>query len=406
MDLSKLSDAELDALYAQAKAQQKPKSRLDPRDQAMMDPTADMPWWQQGLAGVGKAFVDTGRGLGQLLPGNLVSRDDVDEAKKRDAALMDTGWGMGGNIVGNVLPMLAAPGATTIPKALMVGAGMGAAQPVGKDDSRIENAIIGGGVNALFPAGAAAYKGARAIAEPVIAPQRTAARLLEQFADDPQAMRLAAKNAKALIPGAEPTLADVAQQPGISTLQRSMFNQPGPMQKAVTDRTMQGNAARVNYLDDLAGTDGKLDFHKASRSAVADELYQRAFAEVPGDTSWIKGEVNKLMQRPAFNSALKDGQEMMLNLGGKVSPDRPEFATEILHYTKLSLDDAIERATAQSKGNSARALIDTRDKLVSMMESKDFSPSYREARDTFKKMSGPVNEMELAGRLREKFIPP
>lgn len=395
MDLSKLSDDELRAIVAQAK---------QPKGDAPIDPTADMPWWEQGLAGIGKAFVDTGRGVGQLV--GAVSREDVDAAKKRDAPLMDRGWGMAGNIAGNVIPALAMP-SSTIPKALAYGAGLGFTQPVGTQDSRAENTILGGALNAALPVAGALYRGGRALVEPVLAPKRTAARVLEQFADDPQAMRLAAGGAQELVPGSKPTLAQVVQQPGISSLERGAMNQPGPLQQGLTERALEQNAARKAAIDDLSGADGRLDFNKANRDETAQMLYAKAFAEAPEDSKWIKGEVNKLMKRPAFVDALKDAQELALNQGIKVSPKNPENATQLLHFTKMGLDDQIERSmtTLGKPTNQTRALIDTRDSLVSLMESKGFSPSYREARDTYKQMSQPINEMELAGQMGQKLIP-
>lgn len=410
MNLRELSDEDLRMMLAQAKTQQ--KSKLDATDQAMMDPTAGQSWLQNAAAGIGKSGYDTVRGLGNivtdLIPGaanlGFATRADTDETNKRDAALTNSSGGFWGNLAGQVGQAAFLP-ASNLPKALAAGAALGFAQPVGTNDSRTENTALGAGFGAAIPAAAAGLRAGRAVLEPAVAPQRAAARILEQFADDPQAMRLAAENAKELVPGSLPTLAQAAQQPGISTLERGAFNQPGPMQKAMTDRMIEQNQARVGALNELAGKDGKLDFFKMNREVVAQDLYAKAMAEVPGDTTWIKGEVTKLMQRPAFVSALKEGQEMMLNLGGKVDPKRPEYATEILHYTKLALDDSIEKAVAQSSGNKSRAMIDTRDKLVSLMESKDFSPSYREARDTFKKMSGPINEMEIAGDLSRKIVP-
>lgn len=425
MDLSKLSDEELKALYAQVKGA---KPKIDAQTARDMDVTADMSWHQKLAAGGGKAIYDMGRGLGNIVSdltgapqqklsdlitgkqplnegGLFATRDDTDAAKKRDAALMDTGWGMTGNILANLIPAVAMP-ATSIPKALLYGAGLGASQPVGKGDSRTENALMGAGMNAALPAAMGGYKVARAVAEPIMAPGKTAARVLEQFADDPQALRLAAQNASELVPGSKPTLAQVAQQPGISSLERGAMNQSGPLQKALSERYLEQNGARVSALDDLAGADGRLDFQKAVRSATAEEQYAKAFGETPADTAWIKGEIKKLSQRPAFASALKEGQAMAMDMGIKVSPKNPENATQILHFTKMALDDQIEAAVRAGSGNRSRALIDTRDKLVSLMESKDFSPSYREARDTFKQMSGPINEMETAGALRGKLVPP
>jgi hypothetical protein len=85
---------------------------------------------ERGLAGVGKAFADVGRGAGQWL--GMVSRDDVAESRRLDAPLMNTTAGTVGNIVGNVAmlaPTAMIPGANTVAGAGVVGAVAGAAQP-------------------------------------------------------------------------------------------------------------------------------------------------------------------------------------------------------------------------------------------------------------------------------------
>lgn len=402
MDLSKLSDDELRALLAAARSQgpAKPKGTIDNSWAA-----DEMPWWKQGLAGMGGAFVNMARGVGQLLPGDVVSRKEVDEANARDKALMNTGWGMAGNVAGNLVPAVLAP-ASTLPRAALYGAGAGFVSPVGEKDSRAENTLVGGMFGAAVPVAVAAGRTVKALAEPALAPNRTAARILEQLADDPAAMRLAARQASSSVPGVQPTLAEVAQQPGISTLQRSMANQPGPLQAAFSERNLANNAARKRMIEDMAGSDGRLDMQVAARKATAEDQYARAFLETPDTTPWIKGEVTKLMQRPSFVDALKDGQRLAMDLGIKVSPKNPENSTEILHYTKMALDGKIENLAAkEGTGNQVRALVDIRDKLVSLMESKDFSPSYREARDTYKQFSRPIDEMQMAAGLRDKLIP-
>jgi hypothetical protein len=403
-DLSKISDEELKALYAQSQQKRMDAAGMKPYS------AADVPWYENLQAGFGKALMDMGRGAGNIVtdvaPGaeklGFATRADTDATKKRDAALMDTGSGVIGNVIGNVLPAIALP-ASSIPRALLSGMALGGAQPVGTKDSRMENMAESGMFSAAVPAAAGAYKVARAVAEPVMAPQRTAARVLEQFADDPAALRTAA--ASEIVPNSKPTLSQVLQQPGIASLERGMLNQPGPLQKAMTDRLAEQNAARAAQLKDLSGADGRLDFYKANRQTAADELYKKAFAEVPEDSKYIKGEITKLIQRPSFVDALKEAQTLAMDQGIKVSPKNPENTTQLLHFTKMALDDKIEQAMRAGNGNKSKALIDTRDKLVSLMESKGFSPSYREARDTYKNMSGPINEMEIAGDLYAKAAP-
>lgn len=106
--------------------------------------TEGMSGFNKFAAGVGKAGVDIGRGVGQLL--GINSQADIDAAKAIDRPLMQTGAGFAGNVVGNVaatLPTIAIPGANTMVGAGLIGAGLGGVQPVGSEDSRIGNMVLG-----------------------------------------------------------------------------------------------------------------------------------------------------------------------------------------------------------------------------------------------------------------------
>lgn len=108
-------------------------------------PTDGMSGLQKFGAGAGKAFMDIGRGVGQMV--GAVDQKSIDEAKRLDAPLMQTGAGMAGNVVGNMAafaPTMAIPGVNTLTGASMAGAAMGASQPVATGESRLENAAIGG----------------------------------------------------------------------------------------------------------------------------------------------------------------------------------------------------------------------------------------------------------------------
>jgi hypothetical protein len=97
---------------------------------------------ERGAAGAGKAIVDLGRGAGQIL--GLTSQAEIDEAKRLDAPLMDTGAGFAGNVGANLLTALV-PGANTVKGAALVGAGLSALQPVSTGESRVENTAKGAG---------------------------------------------------------------------------------------------------------------------------------------------------------------------------------------------------------------------------------------------------------------------
>ena len=110
------------------------------------NPTNGMSGTDKFLAGAGKAMTDLGRGASQLFGAG--NQAEIDAAKQRDKALMDTGAGMAGNIAGSAamaLPTAMIPGANTYTGAALLGAGMGAMQPVASGESRAENVGYGAG---------------------------------------------------------------------------------------------------------------------------------------------------------------------------------------------------------------------------------------------------------------------
>lgn len=150
---------------------------------AAPDPTEGMTTSELALAGIGKSFVDTARGIGQIgrevLPKaaadyvGLPTEQDIAESRKLDEPLMNTGAGLAGNIGGQIGQAIAGGGVLgAVGKGVMsvapnvgrsmqfVGQGLsnpasvkqaaaGAAafagtQPITSDESRVSNAVIGG----------------------------------------------------------------------------------------------------------------------------------------------------------------------------------------------------------------------------------------------------------------------
>ena len=203
---------------AQALAQEYARVRAANRPTAVetpISPVDGMSRLQQYAAGLGKSFVDSAHGGRQFLtemvarPFSAVGsiygamgsdraqsglnapareaarlRAEETERQKLDAPLMQTGAGLAGNVTGTaaqlVLPGIAGRGSPILRSALMPrsvtgnaaqGAVLGMMQPVGTDDSRTQNAILGGGaggVGAAIPALAgASYRTGKSILQPL-----------------------------------------------------------------------------------------------------------------------------------------------------------------------------------------------------------------------------------------------
>lgn len=141
------------------------------------NPTATMSGGQKFLAGVGKGYMDIGRGAGQiardaievvappqkslsdLVTGGqgtsfadklgLPSSKSVAETRALEKPLMDTKAGTFGNVAGTIaagaVPTLLLP---SVGGAALVGGGLNALQPVGEGESRLKNTAMGAALGA------------------------------------------------------------------------------------------------------------------------------------------------------------------------------------------------------------------------------------------------------------------
>ena len=168
-------------VMAYAQANWKPKAAPKPDEYT---PTGS--FLENAAAGAGKAVVDTGRGLKQIYAGvadfvaprqrtteDLITgrdpsrsaeiQEEIDEAKKYDKALMETGGGITGNVAGHVATVAipggalgklsAAPKIAAMGRALVTpqsyaaaaaaGGAMGFVQPVATGESRTANTGMG-----------------------------------------------------------------------------------------------------------------------------------------------------------------------------------------------------------------------------------------------------------------------
>lgn len=376
------------------------------------------------MAGAGKAFVDVGRGIGQLarnvLPAKaadalgLPTQEDIDYAKQVDAPLMKTRAGTAGNIAGNVtiaLPTAFVPGAATLPGAAITGAAMGGLQPVASDESRLRNIAVGGAAGAggvlAGRAIGAAVKGGKALVAPFTEAgrQQIAGRVAERFGVE--AGDVAGLSSAPTATGAQPTLAELVTRPegaaAAARLQDAIRSVDPEIAAKFATRELENNAARVGTLRQLAGEGGEREFAQTMRDTTAKQLYGDAFngTKINYDmlTKGERGEVTKLMKMPAVQDAMKSAREIALNQGKRL--DKPELSVEGLHLMKLAMDDAINNAgTSAAQVNKAMSIQMARDRLTNFIQR--MSPEYAEARGTYAAMSKPLNEMDVAGELLKR----
>lgn len=409
------------------------------------DPTTGMSGGQLALAGAGKAVADVGQGLSQLFGG--ASQKDVQATRERDRPLMDRPTAMQGNLAaglglamlpggvmraavpsirtlgGSAAARLAQAGSnellspTTISGGAIQGGVYGGMQPVGSDDERGRNIILGAGAGGAFPALTRGAKMGNAAIEPFSdkGQANIISRLLARVSGDeaPQ-VRQRIKDASApavgpflpgeekemmgqRVPGSFPSVAEIAQNPGIASLQRTATAIDPVVQNRMFAQRGANDEARVSQLQKIAGADGQIDFYKADRDQVANMLYEEARrkgydpADVPEE---LIAEMQQLMQRPSIKIGMARAKRKAAEQNIKLDADSSVMG---LDYVRRSLSDQIEAAKRAGNKDDARLFTQTMEKLDGVLQ--QLSPEYAQAVGTYASMSKPINTMEAADAL-------
>ena len=316
------------------------------------NPTTGMSGFGKFAAGVGKSIYDTGRGVKQLFGG--MSREEVDAQRQQDAALMETGAGLAGNIAGTVGQVLLPGGVlkaasrvpdlargaqvmnaasraflpNTIKGAVAQGGAIGATQQVGTGDSRMSNTGLGAllsGVGVAVPrAAGAVYRSARngIVAPTVNGAQRAAARTIQELADDPAALMQARPSA---IPGVRRTLFEESLVPSVARLEtRSRGTANGWKEFDAAN-----DGARQAAIRTFAGDEAALDGARAARSKAADPLYAAANKAEGVDTSRLVSQIKRLEKAQEGRTAVQKGLADVRNLLVREVPEAERKKTAL-----------------------------------------------------------------------------
>lgn len=381
-------------------------------DEFAFNPGRDMTGADLALAGIGKAGVNIAQGLGQMV--GAVSRDDVAEMQKRDAPLMKTKEGFWGNVAGNAaafLPTAFIPGANTMTGAALIGAGTGLAAPSSSTKQTLTNVgfgtLAGPAALAVGRGLGALYEGGKALVSPFFrsGQERIIADLLKTSATNPAEATKNMQAATAIVPGSFPTAAQVARDPGIAQLERTIANNP-EMAAALQARYAAQRAARGESIKALAGTDDFYQGIKAGRSAFGNEDYAKAFAAGidPKMAKALAPQIQNLMERPSMQQA----QAVAKRLAAEEGVNLTEVGSlQGLDWLKKALDNQISIAKNRGSGIGSadlRALMQTKNDLMLTLE--QLSPLYKAANDNYAKASKQIAGMDVARSLQDKFVSP
>ena len=350
-------------------------------------------------------------------------RDDVASLSRKPGGT--TGMVLGGGAVAAPLAML--PASNTVLGGTLYGALQGALQPTAEGESAAGNIGLGAAFGGGMPAVINTAKGAKAmIVDPFTEAGRTriAGGVLNRMAgDDAQNVAGRLATASGETPGFVPSVAQAARNDGISAFERTM-RAINPQAFNELDRSQRG--ALVEALRSIAKTPEERAAAVALRDSAVNPLYDAAKqATATGDPL-----IDALLKRPsmqaatgrAVNIANERGSDFampkaqpaqnfssgLLDASGNPitsqTPYRPaQYSGQTLHDLKLGLDDAIGSPATGMQGAERAAAIGTKNEFLTWLEDK--IPEYAQAKQTFAKMSQPINQMDIGQTLYNRFVP-
>ena len=378
--------------------------RAKPAPMPTYDPTEGMSTFDKVAAGIGKAGYDTARGIGQMF--GMVSPEDVAESRKRDAALMNTGAGMTGNILGNVglaLPSMMLPGVNTVMGGAAVGAGLAALQPTTKEESRLKNMGVGAVFGGAVPAAVGAFKaGKAALFDPIAGQNKIIGGALARSAGDkPQEIIKALRGAGAATPGVKLSAGQTGQSEGLSALEDAITSQIPSGELA----RMGGSnrAALADALRGVAGTPEDMAAAIAKRESTAGSLYNQARNEGIDPallTPEVQANLASLQQRIPEN-IINEARKLAKISGVDITDDA---GIQGLHWTKKAIDGEIGAASRAGNSELKRELQGLQQDFINGIG--QISPKYDAGRKAFTELSTPINQMQVGESLANKLIPP
>ena len=384
-----------------------------------------LPWYEKALIGTGKGMNDAYRGVASLVT-DLPQKD-----KDIENSISQSGWGKAGEIAGNIAvaaPTAFIPGANTALGSTLIGAGTGALLNEGDIGERAQQAAIGGAGGFIGTQIPHAFEIARRALAP-FGSQSTKERIAGDAIraatgnDTDKARRLAnlLRGGSGLVPGSQPTAAEIGQSGGLSALQR-WAEQSMPEDFAF--RRMSNADARKAAIQGIAKTPEYIADAVAKRNADAENLYSLANAKrIQGDV-----DLESLLQKPSLKEATARAKRLAAEKGkaidfGDYVPEsqvntglldakgnpitktipaqNKEYSVEGLHYRKLGLDDLLNNNADSSIGrNELSAIAGTKNDLLNWLD--NAVPDYGQARQAYQEASRPINQMEIGQEFLNK----
>lgn len=396
---------------------------------------------ESALAGATKSVIDPFVGAAQLVTQGNAGTSELAQRLGKEAdvyAQENPVWYGTGRVAGAIAPATAgskmigmlpsmekfalnAPKLASLANATAVGGVTGALTPeeTGKKDldllrSELGNTAIGAGFGAASPVfgklSDVAVRAGKSLVEPFyqMGKNEIIGRALRQMAGNDAETAIAnMRNAQTFVPGVKPTVAETAGVPSLAAAQRAALNASPEATNALAQRQAQNTIARTNAIENIASPT-RVSKYVDLRSQIGDELYTPALNKAMDFSKLspeLQNQVGSLAKTPAIKRAMDQAKENALNK--EIDIGNPSGSLQGLHETKMALDQEINAVKAKlqrDNAGSTSAELDglnaAKDRLLKFIET--VSPEYKKARETYARLSKPVEQLEKLSSIADK----
>ena len=297
-------------------------------------------------------------------------------------------------------------------KQAVLGGAMGYGLTSGNNEERIKEGLINAGVGGAVPLlgglASKAYQSGKALIEPLYEGGKEAiiGRALKNFAGGEADKAITnLKASKPLVEGSLPTVGQASGVPSLAAYERASMNSSPEATNMLANRQAQNLTARTNALENIASPT-RVEKYTNLRTKMGDELYNDALSGAIDFTPEIQAQVKSLLTSPSIKAAAGQARKNALDKGIDIS--KPEGSLKGLHETKMALDDEIAKLNVidPTSAQKARkdALTSAKGRLLDFIET--VSPEYKKARETFARLSKPVEQLESISKIADKTINP
>jgi len=314
--------------------------------------------------------------------------------------------------LGAVLSPLGSKLAQNVGRGVAQGAAISATAPVTNEgdywNQKLNQVGAGAAIGGALPVAGKAISGVasqiKGVLAPWINPQSLVGPVLEKISGkDPAALADALRNYETIVPGSTPTTAQILQTPAAVMAEKTVAN-TGAGKVAMAERQASNNAARLELLNQHAGTEGDLLSAIADRTKAAQPFLDALKSAQPVDASPVLEHMDSLSKSslgtdPVIRSALGDARNILSshgvedgNGGLMVSPDILDGIRQNVraYLSKYASNGAVSSRQEAALGPLKNTIVDTVDSGL---------PGYRDYLATYAQNSVPVNTMEQLQKL-------